>query len=49
MFVLPNEINEGESEVANLYFLQKVYEGAFEVCINLWPLLQSRILIHLSL
>ncbi|CAO3659074.1 unnamed protein product [Umbelopsis vinacea] len=31
MFVLPNEINEGESEVANLYFLQKVYEGAFEV------------------
>lgn len=31
MFVLPNEISEGENEVANLYFLQKVFEGAFEV------------------
>jgi hypothetical protein len=31
LFVLPNEISEGENEVANLYFLQKVFQGAFEV------------------
>jgi hypothetical protein len=31
LFVLPNEINEAENEVANLYFLQKVFQGAFEV------------------
>lgn len=31
LFVLPNEISEAENEVANLYFLQKVFQGAFEV------------------
>ncbi|KAI9287289.1 glycoside hydrolase [Umbelopsis sp. AD052] len=31
LFVLPNQISESENEVANLYFLQKVFQGAFEV------------------
>jgi hypothetical protein len=31
LFLLPNTIDESESEIANLYFLQKVFEGAFEL------------------
>ncbi|KAJ2960663.1 hypothetical protein NQZ79_g4028 [Umbelopsis isabellina] len=31
LFLLSNTIDESENEVANLYFLQKVFEGAFEL------------------